>query len=328
MARNIKCVYIGSVDRGWFARSIDPKWHASKWFNGSIGSRSLAETKRRNSCCDHVTCSTDATRTVFHLSSESIHIFQLIDFGITLQLRYSVDETAHTKSLFISSSLLLVFVLFAGCLYASKMRNEVKQERERDEAAREWDGSGAATSMRRKANKFSEHIRYACHTQSIVDTVSRSEVLARIYHCSTWRHRRTAPNLLSKEICCLQKSETETLKTHARRIYFSPRLAGRRQVGAAKLKADGKSHMMMLPSFSAGGRVFRSTCLDFVDWHRNSFIKFLSFLYFIKVQTSWTSKPSKLCHPVTSSWGKRKVSSDKLHFIPMFLHRLISFNYR
>jgi hypothetical protein len=60
-----------------------------------------------------------------------------------------------------------------------------------------------------------------------------------------WHHSRTTPKLLSKEICCLQKSETETLKTHAKRIFFASSFGRRTWRQSSKAYGASLSYMMM-----------------------------------------------------------------------------------
>lgn len=122
-----------------------------------------------------MTCSTDATRTVFHLSSESIHIFQLIDFGITLQLRYSVDETAHTKSLFISSSLLLVFVLFslAVCTLRKCETKSNKKGREMKQRASEMEAEQQLLCAEKQTSFLSTSVTLVTLNSSLVQCQGR-----------------------------------------------------------------------------------------------------------------------------------------------------------
>lgn len=167
------------------------------------------------------------------------YIFSINWFRNNITVALFRRWTAH-EFFFIFS--LFLFFSSLCCLYALKMRNEVKHKTKKGVKERGKESKKQLLCAEKQTSSPSTSIiRVTMERWSMakVRFAGGEKFCNLIENHQRWHHWRSESNLLSKEICCLQKSETETLKTRAKRI-SSPRLSAEETL---MLKPDGKSRI-------------------------------------------------------------------------------------
>lgn len=134
---------------------------------------------------------------VYHRSI-CVHIFQLIDFGITSQLLYFVDERQHTqKTFFMFSLFFVVFViLHFSVRFENAKRSQTKAEKRKIKAS-EWE---------RRSNFYAQKSKQVSRTRPSSSTqrsdLSQGQTVETSFNLALrqmWRYQSRSP------IYCLKR---------------------------------------------------------------------------------------------------------------------------